>query len=80
MQQDTDGNVVIKKNAILGIMKHGNVWGRLASGVTPVYGNTAYVVVSGDDAGAFTTEISGTIDIGAKFGNASDDGIAVITL
>lgn len=79
-EQDTDGNVVIKKNATLGIMKHGNVWGRLANGVTPVYGNTAYVVVSGDDAGAFTTETSGTIDIGAKFGNASDDGIAVITL
>ena len=79
-EQDMDGNVIVKNNLPLSIMKKGNIWGRLATGVTPTYGAKAYVVVSGDDAGTFTTAESGNVDIGATFGNASDDGIAVIVL
>jgi hypothetical protein len=81
-EQGMDGKVVIKKGATLGVMKKGNIWGRLAASVTPDYGKTAYVVITGDDAGAFTTSSTGTVDIGAKFGNAADkdNGIAVIIL
>lgn len=79
-EQDMEGNVIVKKGRPLSIMRKGNIWGRLASGVTPTAGAKAYVVVSGDDAGAFTTESSSAVDIGAVFGNASDDGIAVIVL
>lgn len=79
-EQDMEGNVIVKKNRALSIMKKGNIWGRLADSVTPVCGAKAYVAVSGEDAGAFTTESSGTIDIGATFGSASDNGIAVIVL
>ena len=77
---DSDGKVVVKKNAILGVMKHGNIWGRIGTGVKPQSGKTAYVLLTGDDAGAFTTESANALDIGAKFGNESDDGIAVIVL
>ncbi len=71
-------------------MKKGNIWGRLATGATPTYGAKAYVIPEGDEAGTFThaadngkSEKAGKVeylDISATFGNASDDGIAVIVL
>ncbi len=81
-EQDMSGKVILKKDASVGIMRKGHVWGRLATGVNPTYGATAYVVTSGDDAGAFTDAADNGLDIGAKFGNASDtdNGIAVIEL
>ena len=79
-EQDMNGKVIVKKNVSVGVLRKGHVWGRLATGVTPTYGAKAYVVASGTDAGTFTTASEGTIDIGAKFGNAVDGGIAVIEL
>lgn len=79
-EQDMKGNVVIKKGASVGIMKKGHIWGRTASGITPVYGEKAYVSVTGNDAGTFTNAADGALDIGATFGNATDDGIAIIIL
>ena len=88
-EQDMAGKVVVKKNASLSVMKKGNIWGRLATGATPTYGAKAYVIPDGDEAGTFTHAAdngksdSGKVeylDISATFGNASDDGIAVIVL
>lgn len=79
-EMDMEGQVVVRKNTSVGIMKKGHIWGKVATGVTPQYGKTAYVVVSGADVGTFTTESTDTIDIGAKFGKYSDNGIAVIEL
>lgn len=79
-EQDMNGNVVIKKGVSVGIMRKGHIWGRTAEGVTPAYGDKAYVSVTGDDAGTFTNVADGALDIGATFGNATDDGIAVIIL
>ena len=88
-EHDMNGNVVVKKNASLSIMKSGSIWGRLASGAKATYGAKAYVVPSGDDAGTFTHAADNGLsdgskveylDIDATFGNASDDGIAVIVL
>lgn len=79
-EQDMGGKVVVKNNASVGIMRKGHIWGRIAADITPAYGETAYVAVSGDDAGAFTNVASGALDIGAKFGKYTDDGIAVIEL
>lgn len=77
-EQDMEGNVIVKKGVSVGVMRTGRIWGRLATDVTPTYGEAAYVVVSGDDAGTFTDEADGAVDIGASFGNATDDGIAII--
>lgn len=77
-EQDMYGKVVVKKGASIGVMKTGHIWGRLADSVTPEYGKKAYVVVAGSDAGCFTTEEGSNVDIGATFGNAVDDGIAII--
>ncbi len=54
-EQDRKGHVVVRKNATVGILKKGNVWGRLASDAVPAYGGTAYVVVDGSEAGTFTS-------------------------
>lgn len=80
-EQDIDGVVQIKNGATVGVMKRGNVWGRVAADVTPKYGDLAYVVISGDNAGTFTNKSDDTtVDIGATFGNATDDGIAIVVL
>lgn len=79
-EQDMKGNVVIKNGVSVGIMRKGHIWGRTAEGVTPAYGEKAYVSVTGDDAGTFTNVADGALDIGATFGNATDDGIAIIIL
>lgn len=79
-EQDAKGNVIVKKNVSVGIMRKGHIWGRTAKGITPKYGEKAYVSVSGDDIGTFTNAEAGALDIGATFGNATDDGIAIIIL
>lgn len=79
-EQDIKGKVVVRKGASVSVLRKGHVWGRLASDATVTYGATAYVVTDGDDAGTFTDKADGNIDISARFGNAFDDGIAVIEL
>lgn len=86
-EQDMQGKVVVRKGSSVGILRKGHVWGRISSDCTPAYGEKAYVVVTGEDAGTFTHLDKQTgdgtpvnVDIGAKFGNAKDDGIAVIEI
>lgn len=136
-EQDMKGKVVVRKNASVGILRKGHVWGRISQECNPEYKNTAYVVVDGNDAGCFTDQSAAysvyvkaesgdsgakevvadtatptaaqikvsdvapasagyvpavgdyvaskqlhgaTVDIGATFGNASDNGIAVIEI
>ena len=137
-EQDMKGNVVVKNGASLGVMRKGHIWARTSSDAEPTYGAKAYVVVDGNEAGAFTSSSeavsvykkcdsgtsgakevvsdetespSGTqiklsavtpaengytptvgdyvvyeqvhgaaVDIGATFGNAYDNGIAVVIL
>lgn len=60
-EQDRRGRAIVPNNASVGIMAHGKIWGRTSSDAVPVYGNKAYVVVDGDEAGSFTsasTEVS----------------------
>jgi len=81
VEHDLKGKVAIKKGATVGVMTKGKIWGRTATNVTPAYGDKAYVETSGNDAGTFTNASSGTtIETGATFGNATDDGIAVVEL
>lgn len=79
-EQDAKGRAVIRKNTTVGIMRKGHIWGRLDKGVTPSYGEKAYVSVAENSAGTFTNVSDGALDIGATFGSEFDDGIAVIIL
>lgn len=84
VEQERMGGVELKKNDELGIIQHGHVWVRLKdSEPTPTYHAPAYVCIeAGDDAGTFTatqgTDNTDTVDIGAVFGNQSEDGLAII--
>lgn len=90
-EQDMAGNVIVKKDVSLSVMRKGNIWGRLADENAPTAGATAYVIQTGDNAGEFTASADNGeegndkveyLNIGAKFGNACDldAGIAVIVL
>lgn len=53
-EYDVDGNLSIRKGASVGVMRYGRVYARVATDVEPAYGDAAYLIVSGDDAGSFT--------------------------
>ncbi len=82
-EQDMDGKVHIAEGHSVPVMKRGMIWARLADSTAPAYGAAAYLVASGDDAGAFTaTKSASTIDAGVTFGADCDvdNGIATIVL
>lgn len=56
-------------------LNDGNIWVKLATGVSPVDGDTAYV---GTD-GKFTTSSSGTTQVG-KFKSEASDGLALVDI
>lgn len=62
-EYDLAGKVYIRENASIGVMKYGRIYARVKTGVEPAYGDSVYLVTSGDEAGYFS--------------NASADGIAV---
>lgn len=78
-EMDMEGVSTIKKDASLSVMKHGEAWVRLATDVEPAYGDKAYLVVTGADAGCFTKTADGAIEVG-KFISEADNGIAVVQL
>ena len=75
------GGVELRKGIALGIMRWGRIYGLLAEGVTPAYGDAVYLVVNGDDAGCFTNT-SGTdaVAVKGRFLGAASDGVAEIEL
>ena len=81
-EQDKNGKTVIVAGSTVSVMTQGKVWARIPKDVTPTYGTTAYVIVDGDDVGAFTTEKGTNVDIGAKFGTDYDatEHVAIVIL
>lgn len=54
-EQNMEGKTIVKNGVSLGIIKRGNVWGKIAVGCMPEYKKTAYVVIDGDYKGMFTS-------------------------
>ena len=85
-EMDINGNTVVRKNASIGVMEHGKVWGRIKSGLTIAYGDAVHLILAGDDAGKFTNVSSATTPktlqiTGAKFiGTKGDGDVAPISL
>lgn len=78
---DTEGKLSIKKGASVNIMRYGRIYVRVASGVEPKYGDTAYLVTSGDEAGYFTnTKDSNAIAIKGRFLGSLDGAGTQIAL
>ena len=80
IENSLDGGVVVKSGATLGVMRYGRIFGLLAEGADPAYGDAVYMVVDGADAGCFTESATDTVAIKARFLSAASDGIAIIEL
>lgn len=77
-QHDLEGKVYLLNNQNVGVMKKGRIWVKLATGAEPAYGSEVHLVVSGDDAGCFTT--TGGVKLAGRFIGAADNGIAPVEL
>ena len=81
VEQDMDGNAVLKPKTTVGVMRYGKVWGRVTSTAVPVYGANVYLTVEGEEAGCFTEAADGAIAINARFiGSKGCGNIAPIEL
>lgn len=66
-EYDLDGHIRILKGAPVGVMRYGRIYGRVADGVTPAYGDPVYFIKTGTEAGYFTTSSSGTVAVKGRF-------------
>ncbi len=81
-EYDLEGTVYCRNGIAMGVMRYGRIYGRVAADVEPVYGDSVYMITSGDEAGYFTNSDSGTLAIKGRFLSAVDatSQIAVIEL
>lgn len=74
------GGVELNQGITLGVMRWGRIYAQLATNVEPAYGEKAYLVITGDDAGTFTNVATGALDVKAEFRGTASDGIALVEL
>ena len=81
-ERDVYGDMAIRKSAAIGVMRYGRVYVAVATGATPAYGDDAYVVLSGAEAGYFTNSSTDTLAIKGRFlsGKDSVTGAAMVEL
>ena len=72
-EYDLEGKLHVRNGAAVGVMRYGKIYGRVAEGVEPAYGDPVYLIVSGDEAGCFTNEASDAEDDGGA-GDAGNAG------
>lgn len=66
-EYDLDGAIYVRKAKSMGVLRYGRIYGQVAAGAAPAAGDVTYLVVSGDDAGKFTNDSSGGIEIKGRF-------------
>lgn len=81
-QQDMQGNAVPVKGESMGVLRTGKIWAAVGENAVPAYDKPVYLIVSGDEAGRFTTEEdqSEKVLLPAKFILEKDGGIAPIRI
>lgn len=81
-EYDMEGKIHIPEGAAMGVMRYGRIYARVATNVTPAYGDALYMVISGDEVGYFTNSSSGTIAIKGRFLGTvdADNGVAQVEL
>ena len=79
-EYDMEGKIHIRKLSTLGVMRYGHIYGRVAAGVTPAYGDPVYMVKSGDEAGYFTNSADGNLAINARFIGAVDTTVQIAAI
>ena len=66
-EYDLDGKIRILKGSPVGVMRYGRIYARVATGVTPAYGDALYFIKSGNEAGYFTNSSEGTVAVKGRF-------------
>ncbi len=66
-EYNMDGKLHVRQGAAIGVMRYGKIYGRVADGVEPDYGEPVYLVASGEEAGCFTNAAEGNVAIKARF-------------
>lgn len=56
VEHDLNGEVIVRKDSVVGVMQRGRIWARLSPEAAPEYKKKAYVVVDGDYNGCFTDQ------------------------
>ena len=81
-EYDLEGVTHLRKGKALGVMRYGCVYVRVATGATPAYGDAAYIVKSGDEAGYFTNTSTDNLAVKGRFlgGVDGSSGVAVVEL
>jgi hypothetical protein len=55
-EMDREGAVSVGPKDVVGVLRWGRAWVRVADGVTPGYGDALCLVIDGDEAGYFTND------------------------
>ena len=49
-EYDLEGKLAVRKGAAVGVMRYGKIYGRVAEGVEPAYGDSVYLITEGEEA------------------------------
>lgn len=71
-EYDLEGGLSIRKAASVGVMRYGKIYGRVKHGDTIAYGDAVYLIVSGADAGHFTSVSTNNVAIKGRFVSGVD--------
>lgn len=77
---DLEGNLAVRKNAAVGVLRYGRIYARVASDANPKYGEAVYLVKTGENAGCFTSTKDSNLAVNGRFLTEADNGVAVIEL
>ncbi len=81
-ERDLAGDLYIRNKSALGVVRWGRVYVRVEATATPAYNDALYLIVSGSEAGCFTTAASAAtkLPINGRFLGAKDGGAAPVEL
>lgn len=81
-EYDMDGDLAVRKGAAIGVMRYGRIYVRVEADDEPAYGAPLYLIITGDDAGCFTSTADGsnTIAVNGRFIGGIDNGVAPVEL
>ena len=76
-EYDMEGKLHVRSGAAVGVMRYGKIYGRVAEGIEPAYGDAVYLITSGDEAGCFTPAASA---VKARFGGGVDKSAQIAAI
>lgn len=80
---DMKNKLVIPENYQVSVMRHGRAWVMLSADAQPIFGGAVYLIVSGAEAGRFTSgeaDDGSTVAINARFLTEKDGNLAAVEL